>query len=238
MKKQLKNVTLLGVDCVDIERLILASEICQQNFDFAEVKLLTSINSDNKNIVPIKPITTIEDYSEFMISELNKYVNTDFVLLIQYDGFILNPDAWTDEFLNYDYIGAPWLVDNQSIQDFGFPKDSLGTLMVGNGGFCLRSKKFLSICEELSREGKFSKYHPEDVSLCVWNRGLLEGRGTKFAPVEIAKQFSFETDNGEHKHWTTQLGFHGLTWTDISNWTDKHPEYLIDTKKNTITRNI
>ncbi len=43
-----------------------------------------------------------------MIKRINSYVATPFALVIQYDGFILNPDAWRDEFLDYDYIGAPW----------------------------------------------------------------------------------------------------------------------------------
>lgn len=51
-----------------------------------------------------------------MIKELNKYIETDYVLIVQYDGFILNPKAWMDEFLEYDYIGAPWwYTDNYNI---------------------------------------------------------------------------------------------------------------------------
>ena len=36
---------------------------------------------------------------------------TDFVLTIQHDGFILNPDAWRDDFFDYDYIGARLAVE-------------------------------------------------------------------------------------------------------------------------------
>ncbi len=54
MKKDLPDVTLLGVDCVDIERLVTASEICQKEFNFAEVKLLTSLpGSGHKDVVEI-----------------------------------------------------------------------------------------------------------------------------------------------------------------------------------------
>jgi len=234
MKKKLGTVTLLGIDCVDIERLILVSEICQQNFDFAGVKLLTSIESSNKNVISIKPITSTEGYSRFIINELNKYVDTDHVLIIQYDGFILNSDAWSDEFLKYDYIGAPWLVADWSVKNFAFPKELVGKLVVGNGGFSLRSKKFLITCARLSKDNVFKKYHPEDTALCVWNRELMENNGISFAPVEIAKQFSFESENDEHNRWNGQFGFHGFQWTDITNWSNKHPEYEIDIKQNTI----
>lgn len=234
MKRKLENVTLLGIDCVDIERLILVSEICQQQIDFAEVKLLTSLRRTHGHIISIKPIKSIDDYSRFIITELDNYVHTDYVLLIQYDGFILNPKAWSDEFLEYDYVGAPWLVNNWSVEKFDFPKKLLGKLVVGNGGFSLRSKKFLTISSKLARENAFRRYHPEDVSLCVWNRDLIESRGALFAPVEVAKKFSFEAENDENNAWNGQFGFHGFQWTDISEWSNKHPEYAIDTKQNTI----
>ena len=89
MKRKLETVTLLGIDCIDIDRLVLVSEICQEQIDFAEVKLLSSMPSSNNNTVSIRPITSIEDYSRFVIAELDQYVQTDHVLIIQYDGFIL-----------------------------------------------------------------------------------------------------------------------------------------------------
>lgn len=108
MKKRLDNVTLLGIDCVDVDRLKLAMEICTNNFDFAQVKILTSLAVENKNIIKIEPIDSVEKYSEFILGELDKYVDTSHVLIVQYDGFILNPDSWTDDFLifgeqNYYY---------------------------------------------------------------------------------------------------------------------------------------
>jgi len=233
-KIKLSNITLLGVDCVDINRLIQAAEICTKDFEFAEVKLLISLPSENFNIVKIKPIKSAEEYSKFIICELDKYFKTSHVLIIQYDGFILNPSSWTNEFLNYDYIGAPWLVADWSVKDFGFPENLLGKLVVGNGGFSLRSKKLTSLCAKLAKENKFSTYHPEDVAICVNNRKLLEDNGIKFAPVELAKRFSFEAENDEYDIWDGQFGFHGLRWTDISKWLKIHPEYNID---NTLDRN-
>ena len=35
---------------------------------------------------------------------LASYIETDFVLIVQYDGFVLHAQAWDDDFLNYDYI--------------------------------------------------------------------------------------------------------------------------------------
>lgn len=225
MKIPLPTVTLLGIDCIDINRLIQAANICMKDFDFGEVKLLSSLPSDN-NVVAIDPITSVEEYSEFIIRKLNSYVDTDFVLIIQYDGFILNPKASTGEFLKYDYIGAPWHVGSWETDHFS--DDLQGKFVVGNGGFSLRSKKLLGISAQLAHDGKITKFHPEDVALCVWYRELLEKEGIAFAPVELAKCFSLEGNDIDGIEWTDQFGFHGLKWTDISLWLQAHPEYQIE----------
>lgn len=228
MKRKLEGVTLLGVDCVDIDRLIKAANICLEGFEFEEVKLLTSLKSNNPYIIPIDPIHSVEEYSQFAIEKLNAYVETPHVLLIQHDGFILNPSAWSDEFMDYDYIGAPWLVRESHVSKLGWPRELLGQHLVGGGGFTLRSKKLLSLCAELAAQGFFKKYHPEDVVLCLDNRKYLEDRGIKFAPISLAQQFSYEAEDMERYSWEGQFGFHGLRWTDISKWTIEHPEYNID----------
>jgi len=105
-KRKMKDITLLGIDCIDLDRLNLAMEICQKDFEFADVKILSSLNSDKiKNITKIKAIKSLEDYSLFAIRDLDRYVNTPYVLIVQYDGFILNwkvPQKF-DTFSMYSY---------------------------------------------------------------------------------------------------------------------------------------
>ena len=38
-------------------------------------------------------------------------VRTSHYLSIQADGWVLDASRWTDEFLEYDYIGAPWPIE-------------------------------------------------------------------------------------------------------------------------------
>lgn len=229
VKKKLETVTLLGIDCINLERLKLAMDICQSHFEFAEVKILSSIETNRSvNVIKINSINSLEKYSHFVINELNNYISTERVLIVQYDGFILNPEAWTDEFLKYDYIGAPWLVSDWSVNNFNFPVDLPNQLVVGNGGFSLRSKKMIELTSKLAREGKLEKYSPEDVAICVYYRKIFEQNGIKFAPVKLAQQFSFESEGINNYAWNNQFGFHGLKWTDISNWTKKNPQYKID----------
>lgn len=200
----LDNVTLLGVDCIDIDRLIYAADVSQKAIKFKEVKLLTHLEIDDDRIVKIPEINTIEAYSEFMIKQLHNYVDTDFVLIIQYDGFVLNPQQWNPKFLNYDYIGAP--------AKWG----------MGNGGFSLRSKKLLEI---LANDPQIEIVHPEDYSICKTYKTYLEHRGIEFASLEIAHEFAIE--NGI---WDQQFGYHNA---DISSWNIdaftnpvKHEKYI------------
>jgi hypothetical protein len=222
--RKLDKVTLFGLDCVDIDRLIKAVDICAENMEFAEIKLLSSIDSLNNNVVQIEPpIRSIREYSEFMLKKMNDHIDTDFALVVQYDGFILNPDAWDDDYLKYDYIGAPLWVEDK--------------LVVGNGGFSLRSKKLLKLLQEDDsiqiEENPEHKYGAnEDWIISVIKREYLESKGIKFAPVRLAHKFSFEKNKLYGANWDGQFGFHGLKWTDISAWTSKHPEFPID---NTLT---
>ena len=57
------------------------------------------------------------DYSKRMLRDLCQYVQSEFVLVIQWDGYVLNPDVWDDGFLEYDYIGACWGYDNGKMSE-------------------------------------------------------------------------------------------------------------------------
>ncbi|WP_394750390.1 DUF5672 family protein [Spongiimicrobium salis] len=192
--KKLNNVTLLGIDCIDIERLVVAAEISTKKIEFGAVKLLSNLTYPNYDIIKIPKIDSIEKYSKFMIKELFKYVDTDYVLIFQHDGFVLNPDNWSDSFLEFDYIGAcwPWYQDAYDI---------------GNGGFSLRSKKLLKM---LAHDPCIFEFHPEDYIICRTYGAYLRKQGIKFASREIADKFSLEKER-----WEGQFGFHQA---DLSNW--------------------
>lgn len=136
-------------------------------------------------------------YSQFCMFMLHNFVHTDYALIVQHDGWALNPDNWQDKWLEYDYIGG--LTHAARVEDkmhvgfrwLGMP----GAMVVQNGGFSLRSRKFL---RALVDSGITTSIHPdmmlnnEDVQLCCFLRPALEKIGIKFAPDEEAKLFSFE----------------------------------------------
>ena len=233
MKIKLPQLTLIGIDCLNIERLKVVIDLCEKEIEFGEVKILTSIPSDDKRVIEIPPIKSTKEYSDFCIKKLNDYVDTEFVLIVQYDGFILNPQSWSNVFLQYDYIGSPWLVADWSVEKYNFPKELMGTKVVGNGGFSLRSKRFLEISSKLAKENLIIDTHPEDVSLCVWNKNLLEKNGIKIAPPEVAELFGIE---GEEWIYEKQFGFHGFLWTNIDKWIIEHPEQTLIIKQYNLAR--
>ena len=106
---------------------------------------------------------------------------------------------WRDEFLCYDYIGAPW-----------WYKDGKN---VGNGGFSLvstRLKRFIS-----DRRDKFPcDTSVDDDLLCRVYRPALETAGFIWAPEPVAHDFAFECcrPGPTSRHF----GFHAMfNWPEV-----------------------
>jgi hypothetical protein len=172
---ELPNVTLVGVTDRDHEGTLEAIKRSMEQIEFADVQLI------------MPKLGSSDGYSRFVLYELHKYIRTDFALLVQHDGYVTNPDEWTDEFLEYDYVGAPWPPATHYT-----PRGI--EARVGNGGFSLRSKKLLNAFNELSlpfTDNGTGFYH-EDGQICNYYRKELEDYGIKYAPVELAARFSTE----------------------------------------------
>jgi hypothetical protein len=189
----LPNVTLLCVETRDPALAHWAIERCMRGAQFSKVILLT----DLERITERKPsieyvqapvIRTTEDYSDLLLTNIGQYIHGTHVLVIQWDSFVIHPELWTNEFLNYDYIGPVWPHHPEN--------------PVGNGGFSLRSVKLL---EAIKKPG-FTKKHPEDYCICVDNKAFLEQQcDIKIAPMYIAEQFAVE-----RTPWHDAFGFHGF----------------------------
>ncbi|MCB9815177.1 hypothetical protein H6785_01150 [Candidatus Nomurabacteria bacterium] len=224
MKLDLQNVTLYGVDTVDLDRQLKAFAICESYADFKAKKIITNLSKEfvtdsGIQIIHTDEVNSLHDYNQFNLKRMNDYFDTDFVMVAEYDGFILNPDAWTDEFLDYDFIGAPLLVE--------------GKQLVGNGGFSIRSKKLMSLLQsddkiQLGNKKDHRYAENEDWVICVVMREYLENKGIRFAPSELGHKFSLENNREYGNVWNGQFGYHGLRWTDISAWIKGNPQWEID----------
>jgi hypothetical protein len=190
----LPSVTLCAATSVNVEATIAAIEASTSRVRFGEVVLFTdSVQQqapDEVRFVPIAPLRSSADYSNFLLTRLADHVRTDHCLIVQWDGFVLDPGQWDPAFLGFDYIGAVW-------PQFDDGHD------VGNGGFSLRSRRLLEAC----RSPEFVRSHPEDVAICRTNRPLLERQfGIRFADRDTAQRFSFERS----RECDETFGFHGV----------------------------
>lgn len=195
-RRSLPQVTLCCIDStLRLPWALKALQRCIDQIEFGDAFLCTDAASLGGRSLPagvrwieIEPLRSIEAYSEFVIKSLATHVRTSHVLIVQWDGFVLNSAAWSDEFLLYDYIGAPW---NHIPEPHA----------VGNGGFSLRSLRLLQALESPA----IVPSHPEDVCICVTYRALLESQGLRFAPTALARRFAVEDDPLSPQ----VFGFHG-----------------------------
>jgi len=112
---------------------------------------------------------THEEHSRYMESvEFWKQVKGTKALIFQTDSLLLR--SGIDDFLKYDYVGAPWRK----------PKENQ---WVGNGGLSLRTvSKMIEICE--------NNPVTEDILEDIYFMKYMEGNGV--ADIETAMKFSME----------------------------------------------
>ncbi len=126
-------------------------------------------------------------------------IRTSQTLNIQWDSWISDPSMWRDEFLKYDFIGAPW-----------WYKDGKN---VGNGGFCLKSTRLARYIYK--HRDKFPcDTAVDDDLLCRTYRPKLEDAGFLWAPESVAHDFAFECcrPSPTSKHF----GHHAMfNWPDV-----------------------
>lgn len=194
-KVRIPDTTLCCIDCSNHALAIRALRLSLAGCEFPRAVFLTDRHFDLMPIetVMIDPIGSLQEYSEFVVKQLLHYVDTEYVLLIQWDGYVVNPAAWSDEFLLFDYIGARW------------PHEALhipAEQVVGNGGFSLRSRTLLKALQD----PRIAQIHPEDEAICrTYRRYLEQQHGIAFAPAAIADRFSFEHISPAEP----TFGFHG-----------------------------
>lgn len=212
----LPDVTLVCVSSVNLPQTYYAFSKSVEKINFGAVKLVTHEKPvDLPSFIEYEQcykIESIDDYSYYMIYNLGNHISTSHCLVIQADGFVLNPEMWQDSWLDYDYIGAPWEYnENAYVTPFG------EHVRVGNGGFSLRSKRLLDVpkhhyVEFNVNQGDFYKHmnannFAEDGNICVHNRHIYEKAGCVFAPVEVAARFAHEKQLPETQG-IRPFGFH------------------------------
>jgi glycosyltransferase involved in cell wall biosynthesis len=193
-KLKLPNVTIVAVATRHVEETLQAILYSCREIEFGSIKLLSHFTpfckDDKIEFIRIEKMKNIDDWSHFIVYELNKHIETEFILLVHADGFVVNPTSWRMDFLNYDYIGAPWPLpsDNFSYRDIN------GQIVRVGNSVSLRSKKLLELPTKLNIPWEADHgYYNEDGFLCVKNKHIFEANGIRFAPLEVAKYFAHES---------------------------------------------
>lgn len=210
MKLQLPSVTLMCIDCVNANRAIRVLEHCKKKADFGAVKFLSHIPTSYEHRVKIFPLNSLIAYSIFMLTKVHEYIETDHVLIVQRDGFILNPQSFEKDWLGLDYI-APLFVQYDK---------------VGSGGFSLRTRRLMKNVAQNTVEwdGTDKQAHEIQDTMGYYEDGVisLSGRFShfNFASIQQASRFAQGGNRNHEHHFEYPFGFHGV-WNAIDHSTGK-----------------
>ena len=210
-KLKLPNVTLLAATSSEMDEAQVSMRISLQNIEFGAAKLLCTTAPKQKypdiEYVSIPPLNSVDDYNEIIFQDLHKYFETSHCLIVQSDSFVVNSNLWKEEFLDFDYIGAPWSNKVQVNSDVVL---NMEKNCVGNGGFSLRSRKLVDITSKINYENLKFPIKWEDVIICHYLYKEMLNNGIRFAPPELAAQFSMENANHLYgQDVNSVFGFHG-----------------------------
>lgn len=132
--------------------------------------------------------------------EIPKIASCDHILSVQWDGFIINPEMWDESWLQYDWLGAVWPLTN-------LPNPAW---RMGGGGFMLMSKRIIQAWGDICND-----HENFDWQVAALYRDKFEALGMKYAPVEIAIDFSKECELEDIPiEEGSTFGFHGFEYGD------------------------
>jgi hypothetical protein len=126
---ELPDVTLCCIDTINHALALRALRQSSAQIRFGRTLFISDreVSAPDLEVEIVAPLTSRDDYSQFVLKSLASRIDTSHVLLVQWDGYVINPAAWREEFLGCDYIGAQWFWHDDGMR-------------VGNGGFSLRSR--------------------------------------------------------------------------------------------------
>ena len=187
----LPDLTLVAVYTVCHELTEMAVAECTRHVRFGDVKLFTDrpLRSQS-DAIQIEPFSDLMQAGAFTTYEVPRYIRTSHALFIHWDSWIIDPSMWRPQFLDCDYIGAPW-----------WYRDGLN---VGNSGFCIRSKALIDFLA--AHPAEFPLAAPEDHVLCRHYRPQLPQ--FNWADEALAHEFSFERTRAGPG--ARSFGFHGM----------------------------
>lgn len=226
-KLVLPQVTLCAMTSVNVRETIKAMEYSMRRIEFADAVIITHKKPfflpKGIRYAYIDELTNIDHFNYKTVYEMGDYIHTDFAMLVHADGFVVNPEMWRDEFLDYDYIGSPWPLPKEG--DDTTYRDIHGNLCRVGNSVGIRSKRLMEYPKKANIPWTPEKgWYNEDGFICCRIRHLLEAEGMQIAPLEVAKYFAHENMIPEVEG-ITPFAFHKWMGTNAQypDFRRKHP---------------
>lgn len=180
-KLALPSVTLVLIETREHKLALMALRDCEALVAFGDVLVFTNrpamFMRADRRVITVPDWPNKMGWSRCFWYDVAQHVHTTHALGIQWDSWVVDPLMWTHDFLRYDYVGAPW-----------WYKDGMN---VGNGGFSLRSTKFMRFVR--AHRDQFPCITDLDDDLyCRKYRPTLQQAGFEWAPEPLAQRFAFE----------------------------------------------
>lgn len=179
---KLPDVSLVLIETREHDLAQLAIEECESKVQFGDVIIFTDRPSQfiraDRRVITVPDWPEKVGWSRCFWYEVPLHVRTSHILGIQWDSWIVEPSSWRDEFLDWDYIGAPW-----------WYQDGMN---VGNGGFSLRSTPFARYIRK--HRARYPCLHAMDDDLyCRKYRAQIQHEAAfRWGTQDVASKFAFE----------------------------------------------
>ena len=227
---KLPEVTLIGYDSFQPERTLKAMRFSMRQVKFGRVVFVGDANNPvvqgrcSDWEIELKHGTSDSriDHEYFMLETIADFIETSHCLYTEWDAAVVNVSAWNPQFLEYDYVGAPWVIGAQEEQFWVSKSRPINPKWkapitdenncVGNGGFSLRSKRFIS---EVKKHVDRNNPHQicSDAWMCRTLRHQMNQLGFRYASEDLAERFSCED-----RIYSGQFGFHGDNTIKLNNF--------------------
>ena len=152
-----------------------------------------------RNGFPALSSTNSSSYSKLLASAIFwSAMKAEHVLIFQTDSVLCSMSPWSiEDFLRYDYIGAPWI-------------DRWYGMDIGNGGLSLRKTKTMI---RVTKSFKFNETENEDI---YFARGIYklaaQDPSIKIPLVHVAAKFAYEAGKLPR---VTSFGVHKTPLTEV-----------------------
>jgi len=186
-------------DCLTDEwRIILFHG---KNNDEYAMEIVDRLNNIYKNRISLVNLyvdnLSQQTYSQLLANKNTIYdhIETDVFLVFQTDSIILRENAhMINNYLNYDYVGSPWLRCNY--------EPTKNCDFIGNGGFSLRNKKkMIEIMEKIPYNNEYEDlYFSKKYDNIIVNKPSYE-KALGFCVGEATTLNNLENMFAVHQFW-------------------------------------